>query len=82
MWFDYAAIVMETMRVGVQGFVWVSGTMYRPSILDLLSALLQTLHVDFSAYSSYATIGILKRRGSKVRCKGSSLPVRKSYSNT
>jgi hypothetical protein len=49
MWFDYAAIGIETVGVRVLGVVWVLGTMYRPSMLALLLTSLQTLYVDFPA---------------------------------
>jgi len=54
MWFDHAALgvsVPPGQNVSWQGFIWLEGDIYRPSILSLVPTSLQTLHVDFPAHN-------------------------------
>ena len=53
MWFDHAALGVSVplgQDLSWQGFIWLKGDEYRPSILGLVPTSLQTLHMDFAAH--------------------------------
>ena len=85
MWFDHAALgvsVPPGQTSGWQGFIWLKGDEYRPSILSLVPRSLQTLHVDFPAHDGAIFAlgkGYIQRLEKKLTSMGQTLNMKPAY---